>query len=229
MVAQNNNNDGSSSDAVVPGIGDAGCRLPAPSGVNMLPLPLQAAVFFSCFAALYAGTAALVSLLGLAQAAAPGVVTAWKSTWPLLGVFYILAGVAHFTLKDAFMNMMPQRGAWGLWYVPGSKAFHVAWTGVAEAVLGGWMAAGAVAKAAGVSTAGWPSLVGADPVAEAAALMLVLTLAVTPANIYMFSHGARLLGTPDITVPQHAFRLFLQCVLLAFFYEMAVPALSVLR
>ena len=208
--------------SILQGIGDAGCRLPAPSGVNTLAVPLQAAVFVGCFAALFAGTTALVAAIGTAKAVAPVFMATWQGTWPLLGAFYVVAGVAHFTSQDTFINMMPSRGAWGLWYVPGSKAFHVAWTGLAEAVLGGWMVAGAVANAVG---AGWDIGIGADPVSEAAAGLLALTVAVTPANVYMYTHGAKVIGAPDLTVPQHAFRLFLQCVLLAFFYEMAAPVL----
>jgi hypothetical protein len=45
----------------VAGFGDDGCALPSPSKVNTLPKPLQAAVFFGYYLALYGGTTALVS------------------------------------------------------------------------------------------------------------------------------------------------------------------------
>ena len=45
----------------VPGFGDDGCALPSPSKVNTLPVPLQAAVFFGYYLALYGGTTTIVS------------------------------------------------------------------------------------------------------------------------------------------------------------------------
>ena len=45
----------------VAGFGDEGCALPSPSKVNTLPKPLQAAVFFGYYLALYGGMTALVS------------------------------------------------------------------------------------------------------------------------------------------------------------------------
>jgi hypothetical protein len=43
---------------------------------------------------------------------------------------------------------MPAQGAWGFWYIPGSKSFHVAWTGVVEFLAGFWLAIGAISKLA---------------------------------------------------------------------------------
>ena len=43
--------------------------------------------------------------------------------------------------------MMPAQGAWGVWYLPGSKEFHVAWTGVVEFLAGLWLTIGAVSTA----------------------------------------------------------------------------------
>lgn len=45
----------------VQGFGDDGCALPSPSKVNTLPVPLQAAVFFGYYLALYGGTTTIVS------------------------------------------------------------------------------------------------------------------------------------------------------------------------
>ena len=96
----------------------------------------------------------------------------------------------------------------------------MAWTGVAEFVLGSWLVLGAGTKLLGVSVL--PSLLGADPIAEASLGLFLLTIVVTPANLYMFTHGAKLVGTPDLGTPEHTFRFFMQCVLLAMFYEMSV-------
>ena len=206
--------------SVVPGIGDEGCKLPSPSAVNTLPTPVQAAIFLSYFAGLALGTSSLVKGIDFFTAFAPGPMETWMGTWPLLGAIFIAAGITHFTLKDMFLNIMPAQGAWGIWYLPGSKFFHVAWTGVAEFVLGSWLVLGAGTKLLGVLVL--PSLLGADPVAEASLGLFLLTIAVTPANVYMFTHGAKLVGTTDMGTAEHAFRFVMQCVILAMFFEMSV-------
>ncbi len=207
------------------GIGDEGCKLPAPSMVNTLPLPAQAGVFFAIYAGLYFSTMLLVSGVESLKVLAPGIMLPWMSTWPILGAVFVAAGIAHFTMKEAFMNMYPAPGAWGLWYLPGSKFFHVAWSGVAEFVFGSWMVLGALTQLLGVSVL--PTfLPNGTPVAEAALALGVLVTAVTPANIYMFTHGAKLLGSPEIPIAGHAFRGFMQALLLCMFYEMALPVIS---
>ena len=47
--------------AVEAGIGDEGCKLPAPSKINTLPVPAQAGVFVAIYLAIYVSTMALVS------------------------------------------------------------------------------------------------------------------------------------------------------------------------
>ena len=47
--------------------------------------------------------------------------------------------------------------------------------------------------------------------ADGALILLILTFLVTPANIYMYTHGARMpLTAPEIPVIGHYIRLFLQ-------------------
>ena len=74
------------------------------------------------------------------------------------------------------------KGAWGFWHLPGSPEFHVTWTGVAE-IVGGL----------GVASALLPGPAGHVPVwvtSGSAAGLFLLTLAVTPANTYMWTHNA---------------------------------------
>ncbi|CAM9799043.1 unnamed protein product [Ectocarpus sp. 13 AM-2016] len=135
----------------------------------------------------------------------------WQFTWaPLLGLTFSAAGIAHFTLLQEFCNIYPGRGAWGFWYLPGTSSFHVKWTGIAELAGGVGLALGGLG-------------VGAELGLEraAAAGLFALVLAVTPANIYMFSHGAQLPEGLEVPVFGHAVRGFFQCVLLAFFWTLA--------
>jgi uncharacterized membrane protein len=135
---------------------------------------------------------------------------------------YLVAGVTHFTVEEEYCNIYPPRGTWGLWYLPGSPNFHVQWTGVAE-ILGG------VGLLVGGAMDAWlpvyfssPNIVTAAGLAsDSAAALFLLTLAVTPSNIYMYTHGARLpMDGPPIPISFHVVRGIFQVVLLAQLYQL---------
>lgn len=131
------------------------------------------------------------------------------------GALFILAGYTHFSEKEAYAELVPPKGTWGgLWQVPAPKSkelglsyadYHVLWSGVAE--IGG----GLLLVLGGI---------GAFPIQIAAFLMFLLTLAVTPANIYMFTHDAQLSIAPPFKYPTaHIARGVIQSVVLALFWH----------
>lgn len=195
----------------------------APSGVDGLPEPLQAAVFLGCMGGIGSGTVACNAALDKIRAATQRTgagAERWRKfveiALSFLGLFYVVAGVGHFAAADAFRAITPPFGTWGLWPVPTAPAFHVAWTGLAEFVGGATLVGGGAASLAGIELEApvkWlPPL--------AAAGLLLLMVAVTPANIYMYTHGATM-GTPPLPLLFHYIRFAIQCVVLGLLATLA--------
>jgi uncharacterized membrane protein len=177
----------------IPGIGDAGCAMPSLSKVNTLSVSTQGLIFFACCFALYGSTVGLVSGIEVLKHSYPVSMSSWMNTWPILGPLFMLAGLSHFSMQEGFVNMMPAQGSWGLWYLPGSKKFHVAWTGIAEFLAGLWLTIGASSNLLfGISLPDAFELGTGSVISDASFALLAIVIAVTPANIYMFTHGALL-------------------------------------
>lgn len=223
LLKNNAKNPSVAESVVIQGVGDEGCALPSPSGINTLDESIQAAVFFGIFAVLGASTAALSSIVGDATAKYEWLQN-WRYTWPLLGAIYAAAGVTHFTIQEEYENIYPAKGSWGIWYLPGSKGFHVQWTGVAEFLGGVGLLIGGAIDAFAPAYISSPNIVTQAGIeSDSAAGLFLLTLAVTPANIYMFTHGARLpKDGPEVPIAGHAVRGIFQVILLTMLYQMGL-------
>lgn len=168
---------------LVRGVGE-GRDLPSPSGINELPELQQAGVVLAILVAIGAGSSILAGPVFDAVRGS----SLWDlsfPTWPILGIIYLAAGVAHFTEAEGFENITPPNGTWGLFYTPFSPRTNVLWTGVVEIFGGAWMLFGAAAGAAGVAL---PGALG-PVVSDGALTLYLLTWIVTPANIYALTHG----------------------------------------
>lgn len=134
-----------------------------------------------------------------------------------LGLIFTFVGATHFFYKDEYAAIVPPKGSWGgLWNVPtpgadklglSDEEYHVLWSGVAE--VGG----GLLLILGGLN---------AIPVQIPAFLLFALTLAVTPANIYMYTHDAPLAFAPPLRYPDdHIGRGVVQIILLSLFGYLA--------
>ncbi len=156
----------------------------------------------------------------------------------VLSSAFIAAGIAHFAIEDTFTSFVPPKGSWGgLWQVPspGSEQlgltyeqYHSFWSGIAEILVGTWLIV-ATATTNGVLSFGGASgdlsLLGAAAIP--AALMWVLTAAVTPANIYMYTHNPVVPRIPALPYPWgHGARGLLQCALLGVFCKLTLHSMS---
>jgi uncharacterized membrane protein len=223
LLKNNAKNPSVAESVVIQGVGDEGCALPSPSGINTLDKSFQAAVFFGIFAVLGVSTASLSSIVSDATTKYEWLQN-WRYTWPLLGAIYAAAGVTHFTVQEEYENIYPAKGSWGIWYLPGSKGFHVQWTGVAEFLGGVGLLIGGAIDAFAPTYISSPNIVTQAGIeSDSAAGLFLLTLAVTPANIYMFTHGARLpKDGPEVPIAGHAVRGIFQVILLTMLYQMGL-------
>jgi uncharacterized membrane protein len=206
--------------SVEQGIGVEGCKMVSISTVNALPIPLQAAVFVGSFAAMGFGAFLILGFFHILESIIPDFYSSFKASFGLLGPIFMAAGAAHFAVKSDFENIYPYRGAWGFWLLPGTAEFHVIWTGVAELALGAGLSVGSLLNVLGMPSSG-------DFLVQYSSLgLLYLTILVTPANIFMFTHGARLpMSQPPVPVQFHYVRGAFQSVLFAQFYALAQPLL----
>lgn len=193
-------------EEVVQGVGVKGCGLPSPSGINTWSTPAQIVVFVAYFGVLAFGTSLYRGILE--QYRVPAQDSSKLSIG--LGIFYVFVGVSHFLAPKDFENVVPLQGTWGIWYVPGSRSFHVKWTSIVE-ILGG---TGLILGSFGANA----NLVS---VSDCAFVLFFLTVGMTPANLFMMTHGAKLPIVSDpMHVGFHGIRLIVQAWLLAALYRL---------
>jgi uncharacterized membrane protein len=210
---------------IVRGVGEEGCKLRSPSGVNTMDDTTQAAVFVGIMITIGLCTSILNAMLSSLTVNYEWF-QSFRYSWPIvLGLFYTTVGVTHFTHARQHKNIVPYRGAWGgLWKVPGSAEFHVAWTGVVEVVGGmGLLTGGLINLLAPSLYVSAPNIfTSAGLQSDCAAALYVLTWAVTPANVYSFTHGAKIPieREGDIAIWIHVVRFAIQVVFLGCMYQM---------
>jgi len=181
----------------------------------------QQLAFVSILVGVIVGSFGFVSLYDFVETILPvSIFEPFYTVLPyVLSSTFIAAGIAHFVLEETFVAFVPPLGTWGgLWQIPAPLSeklgltygqYHSFWSGIAEVVVSSSL----IATTAGVIDLG--------PIP--AYLMYLLTLAVTPANIYMFTHNPDVPVIPPVTYPYaHGGRGVLQCALMGVFYKLAV-------
>jgi uncharacterized membrane protein len=190
--------------------------------ISAKELPVQRVAFVGIVGALALGTALSVAALDAVEGllGTENFALGARLLLPVpLGLAFAAAGAAHFALRDVFEGITPPRGTWGLWEVPAPGAellgltyaqYHSYWTGTVEIVFG---------LALALSGLGLAPV----PVQLPAAVLLLLTICVTPANIYMFTHDAQMgPSIPPLKYPEsHLLRGAVQMLLLAVWWKLA--------
>jgi uncharacterized membrane protein len=186
---------------------------------------IQQLVFVLAFVLLGIGTNVCINLwytVGVTLLGSNGFGFIRTVAFPILfGFIFTFVGISHFTLVDNYAQIVPPRGTWGgLWQIPAPLAkelgisygaYHSYWTGVAEVIGGLWLLLSGI----GII----------DHVEPPAIFLFLLTIVVSPANLYMFTHDAKPGGDiPNLQYPfGHLARFVLQCGLLSNFWIISQP------
>jgi len=204
------------------------------SGVDQLPEILQAVVFVGIYGSLCLSLLPLNNSLNKITKSVVGM-ERWRSLFvdtsiPLtVGLLYLISGLGHFVAMESFISIYPPIGTWGIWYLPGSASFHVIWTGIVELLGGLGLIVGATKRIFATdeddNLLEEQGLITFDKmcIPTSAATLFLLTLIVTPANIYMYTHGAMMGGEegPPLPTSFHVIRFIIQSLLLSFLLTLA--------
>ena len=198
----------------------------SPSGIDEWPIISQAAVFFGTYAGLALASFPTIKLIETFSQSVVGL-EKWRiyiidSTLPILmGLVYLLGGIGHFVAADSFQDIYPALGSWGIWYLPGSAAFHVAWTGIIELVCGAGLIFSGIRDAISSEDGEEENILINFIKPICASILFLLTILVTPANIYMFTHGAVMGDMAPLDMSFHVIRFAVQVAFLSLLFTLA--------
>ena len=201
----------------------------SPSGIDELPIIYQSSIFLGIYTMLSISTIQSIKLI---DSLSKGIgLETWRNVFVdkllplLLGILYTTAGIGHFTNSVAFCSIYPPVGTWGIWYLFGSVDFHVAWTGVVEILGGSGLLVGSVRSLWNMEDDD-DGLVLKLMKPASAVMLFILTVLVTPANIYMYTHGAVMgVDMPPLDVSFHYIRFVIQVLLLSTLFVLAKDGL----
>ena len=193
--------------------------------IGMMEDWIQQATFVTAFVLLGVGTQLCIQLwysVGIDIVGADYFYSIQTKIFPIaFGAIFALVGIAHFVFVENFARIVPPYNCWGqLWKVPAPfhkqmnvsyEDYHSYWSGIVEFVGGIWLFYSGIV----------PSLSSTVP----ATILFALTIGVTPANLFMFTHNASPGGiVPPLQYPfGHIARFVIQCGLLSNFYIMMHP------
>lgn len=198
---------------------------------------IQQITFIIAFIALGFGTQLCIHLwytIGMTLLGIDYFYTIQTQIFPIVfGTIFALVGICHFIFVQNFARIVPPYNCWGqLWKVPAPyhtqmnisyEEYHSYWTGMVEFLGGIWLLytgiMSDVLSSSSLSTSSSAATI------LPATLLFLLTIGVTPANLYMFTHNASPGGiVPSLQYPYgHIARFILQCGLLSNFYIMMHP------
>ncbi len=188
---------------------------------------IQEFAYYSIWAFLVFGTAFFVNILTMIdnqiqQSSSPFLNSIYDNVHLpfMIGYFFILTGIGQLYYLDSVASIVPPNGSWGgIWNVPAPGAdifniphqkYHACWTGLAQIACGYSLASSSL------------DLLEFPSVPVASGMLGLLLVAMTPANIYMFTHDQKMEGFKYyIPYPNgHVIRGVIQCVIFAVFWKM---------
>ena len=191
---------------------------------------IQQLTFIMAFVALGWGTQFCIHFWytsGMALLGTPYFYNIQTHIFPMVfGSIFAIVGICHFIYVENFARIVPPYNCWGgLWKIPAPfhnqmnisyEAYHSYWTGMVEFLGGVWLLYTGIMSSSSSSSSS--SIVPAT-------ILFGLTIGVTPANLYMFTHNASPGGIiPPLQYPfGHVSRFIIQCGLLSNFYIMMHP------
>lgn len=223
------------------------------SGINALPEIFQCGIFVGYY--LLLGVCCNVSINIIDNEISTKIIglETWRALYVdnvlpcAIGILFVSAGIGQLLVApQEYLPLVPPPGTWGIWYVPGSSQFHVFWTGMVELICGTSLLFSSDVlnrnkeeeeEDSSSSSSSITSILTKVIKPVSATLLLILTIVITPSNIYMYTHGATLATTMTTTtttitenpfslsLSYHYIRFLLQSLLLGTLFVLAKDSL----